>query len=118
MATQPYLLGIDQGTSGSRALLMDSEGQLHGYGYCPLPRLYPRPGWVEQDPDTLVEGVATAISEAIAQAGCRPGEPPVALPASVTPILSGMRAPAVPWRMLLPGKICGPRQCWPNWPPG
>jgi len=74
MATQPYLLGIDQGTSGSRALLMDGEGQLRGYGYCPLPRLYPRPGWVEQDPDTLVEGVATAISEAIAQAGCHPGE--------------------------------------------
>ncbi len=74
MPPQPYLLGIDQGTSGSRALLLDRAGQVRGYGYCPLPRLYPRPDWVEQEPGTVVEGVATAITQAIAAAGCRPAE--------------------------------------------
>ena len=61
MTPQPYLLGIDQGSSGSRALVMDSEGQIRGYGYCLLPRLYPRPGWVEQDPDTLVGAKASTL---------------------------------------------------------
>ncbi len=74
MPTQPYLLAIDQGTSGSRALILDREGQVHGYGYCPLPRLYPRPGWVEQDPATVAGGVAAAITKAIEQAACRPAD--------------------------------------------
>lgn len=67
-----YLLGIDQGTSGSRALIMDEMGQVRGYGYYPLPRLYPQPGWVEQEPDTLAAGVSIAIAEALSRANCRP----------------------------------------------
>lgn len=63
-----YLLGIDQGTSGSRALILDREGNVRGYGYCPLPRLYPRPDWAEQDPDTVAGGVREAIAEALQQA--------------------------------------------------
>ncbi len=74
MPSQPYLLGIDQGTSGSRALILDETGQVCGYGYRPLPRLYPQSGWVEQDPAVVVEGVAEAITEAIGQAGCHPAE--------------------------------------------
>lgn len=74
MPDQPYLLGIDQGTSGSRALIMDQAGQIHGYGYRSLPRFYPQPGWVEQNPDDLSAGVAEAVTEAITQAGCHPSE--------------------------------------------
>ena len=66
-----YLLGIDQGTSGSRALILDRAGQVRGYGYVPLPRLYPRPEWVEQDPAALTAGVRGAILEALKQAGCQ-----------------------------------------------
>jgi glycerol kinase len=72
--TQPFLLGLDQGTSGSRALILDDTGQVRGYGYRALARLYPQPGWVEQDPDAVVRGVAEAIAEAIGRAGCRPEE--------------------------------------------
>ncbi|MBE7552878.1 MAG: carbohydrate kinase [Anaerolineales bacterium] len=71
---KPFLLGIDQGTSGSRALILDHEGQVRGYGYRSLARLYPQPGWVEQDPDAVVAGVAEVIAEAMDRAGCRPGE--------------------------------------------
>ncbi|RMF00594.1 MAG: carbohydrate kinase [Chloroflexi bacterium] len=67
-------LGIDQGTSGSRALLLDETGQVRGYGYQPLARLHPRPGWVEQNPAAVVEGVRWAITAAIANAGCHPTE--------------------------------------------
>ena len=65
-----YLLGIDQGTSGSRALILDRAGQVRGYGYQPVQRLYPRPAWVEQDPVALKVGVRGAILEALQRAGC------------------------------------------------
>jgi glycerol kinase len=67
-------LGVDQGTSGSRALILDRAGQMRGYGYRPLARLHPRRGWVEQDPTEVTAGVASAITTAIAEAGCRPSD--------------------------------------------
>lgn len=69
-----YLLGIDQGTSGSRALILDREGNTCGYGYRSLPRIYPLPGWVEQDVQEVVAGVFEAIAEALDQAGIHPDE--------------------------------------------
>ena len=74
MANQPYLLGIDQGSSGSRALILDRQGQVRGYGYRPLAGIYRHPGWVEHDPAALVAGVTQAIGEAIGRAGCRPSD--------------------------------------------
>lgn len=71
MPTSGYVLGIDQGSSGSRALLLDDEGRACGYGYRPLARLHPRPGWVEQDPWAVAHGVRDAITEALTQAGAR-----------------------------------------------
>jgi glycerol kinase len=54
------VLGIDQG--------------VRGYGYRPVPRLYPRPGWVEQRPAVVARSVAEAVDEAVARAGCAPGQ--------------------------------------------
>lgn len=65
-----YLLGIDQGTSGSRALILDRDGQVRGYGYQPVVRRHPHPDWVEQDPVALEVGVRGAILAALKQAGC------------------------------------------------
>ena len=64
-----YLLGIDQGTSGSRALVLDREGTVRGYGYRSLARLHPAADRVEQDPLVVASGVREAISAALAQAG-------------------------------------------------
>ncbi len=66
------VLGIDQGGSGSRAALLDEAGQVRGYGYRSLGRLYPRPGWVEQRPAALTHSVAEAVNEALARAGASP----------------------------------------------
>jgi glycerol kinase len=66
-----FLLGIDQGTSGSRAIVLDRDGAARGYGYRPLARLHPRPDWVEQDPRAVAEGVRAAIGEALGKAGIR-----------------------------------------------
>ena len=71
---KPFLLGIDQGTSGSRALVIDRDGRVCGYAYQALARLYPRPDRVEQDPDALAQGVAEVIAAALEDAGCAPDE--------------------------------------------
>ena len=53
MAT--YLAGIDIGTSGAKGMVFDLQGNVRGRGYREYPCTYPRPGWVEQDADLLVE---------------------------------------------------------------
>lgn len=72
--SRPYLLGIDQGTSGSRALIIDDQGGVRGYAYRPLARLYPRPDRVEQDPQAVAQGVSEVITAAMEMAGVRPDE--------------------------------------------
>src|SRR6266496_179455 len=67
---QSYVLGIDQGGSGSRAIVLDAAGAVVGYGYQPVSRIYPQPGWVEQDPQAIAESVRAAIAAAVEQAGC------------------------------------------------
>ncbi len=74
MSDRDLLLGIDQGSSGSRALILDREGQVRGYGYRPLPSQHLRPDWSEQDPDAVAATVREAIEEAIQQAGCSAAE--------------------------------------------
>jgi len=67
---QSYVLGIDQGGSGSRAIVLDTAGAIVGYGYQPVSRIYLQPGWVEQDPQATAESVRAAIAAAVEQAGC------------------------------------------------
>ena len=69
-----HLLGIDQGTSGSRALVLDRGGTLRGYGYRPLARIHPSADRVEQDPLAIAAGVREAIDMALAGAGISPGD--------------------------------------------
>lgn len=68
---QPYVLGIDQGSSGSRAVVLDIAGRVMGYGYEAVARSYPRPGWAEQNPHDIAASVATAMRTALARSGVR-----------------------------------------------
>jgi glycerol kinase len=67
-----YVLGIDQGSSGSKAVIIDQHGRVCGLAYRRLERLHPRLGWVEIDPYAVIQGVAEAVTEAIGQAGIHP----------------------------------------------
>lgn len=73
MAKQ-YYLGIDQGTTGTTALLLDEEFAVCGRGYQELRQYYPRPGWVEHDPIEIWESVLTAVKQAMTQAGIQAKE--------------------------------------------
>jgi glycerol kinase len=74
MVSKRYILAIDQGGSGSRAVVYDEEGCVRGYGYRAVGRICPQPGWVEQHPRAIARSVAEAIEEALTRAGVRGSE--------------------------------------------
>ncbi len=59
-----YFIGIDVGTQGSRAVVIDEDGSLVASGNGPHTMQSPRPGWSEQDPEEWWGAVRTAIREA------------------------------------------------------
>jgi glycerol kinase len=59
-----YILSIDQGTSGTTALVVDRQGNVCGRGYARIDPHYPQPGWVEQDPAEIWGKTLQAIEEA------------------------------------------------------
>ncbi len=68
---EPLVLALDQGTTGSTALLLDRRGRVRGRGYAELPQHFPRPGWVEHDADRIWAGVLESISHALRSAKAR-----------------------------------------------
>ena len=69
------VLALDQGTTGSTALVIHQDGRVLGRGYREFPQHFPEPGWVEHDPEEIWRSVLDAAREAIRAAG----ETPVAL---------------------------------------
>jgi len=61
------VLAIDQGTTGSTAMLLDAEGTVVARGYAELPQHFPRPGWVEHDGEEIWETTLRAVRDAVAQ---------------------------------------------------
>jgi glycerol kinase len=58
------ILAIDQGTTGTTCLVVDEELNVHRRGYAALPQHFPRPGWVEHDPEEIWQSVLAAASAA------------------------------------------------------
>jgi glycerol kinase len=68
------LLAVDQGTTGTTCLVVDEDLRPRGRGYREVPQYFPRPGWVEHDPEELWETVLGAADEALAAAEVGPSE--------------------------------------------
>ncbi len=62
-----FILAIDQGTSGTKAIVFDREGRLVARATEPLPSSFPSPGFVEQDPLGIYENVLAAVRACLAQ---------------------------------------------------
>jgi len=69
-----YILVLDLGTTGIKACLMNREGRIVARGYRKVPQLYPKPGWVEQDPMQLWQLTLAGIDEAFRQVACGWGD--------------------------------------------
>ena len=64
----PLVLALDQGTTGSTALVVDEGGRVLGRGYREITQHYPQPGWVEHDPDEIWSATLAAGKQALAAA--------------------------------------------------
>ena len=72
-----FLLAVDQGTSNTKAIVIDREGKIVARASVPMEIAFPQPGWVEQDPlaiwkavETVIEGCLKEISpKAVAAIG-------------------------------------------------
>src|SRR5947209_6216614 len=74
MSKPAYVLALEQGTSSSRACLVDVDARIRAIAARPLPISYPQPGWVEQDPEEIWRSQMEAAREVLASAGVSPGE--------------------------------------------
>src|SRR4030042_3735465 len=69
MPGKSYILVIDQGTTGSAALLFDDSGRVVSSADREIRQIYPQPGWVEHDPGEIFQTSLTVAKEALQQAG-------------------------------------------------
>lgn len=63
-----YLLALDQGTSSSRSIVFDAQGQVVALAQQELPQIYPQPGWVEHDPMEIWRTQLATAREVLAKA--------------------------------------------------
>ena len=66
---EKYILALDQGTTSSRAILFDRGGMPVARGQRPLTQIYPRPGWVEHDPEEIWLTQWAAVEDCLKGAG-------------------------------------------------
>src|SRR4051794_15733770 len=66
------VLAIDAGTTGVTALVVGEQGDVLSRGYREFPQLFPRPGWVEHEPDDIWTATVAACREALGGTGARP----------------------------------------------
>ncbi len=70
----PYILALDQGTTSSRAIVFDLEGQPRAMAQQEFMQHFPQPGWVEHDPLEIWQTQLQVAREAIQQAAIQPSE--------------------------------------------
>lgn len=63
------LLGIDEGTTAVKAALFDDQLRAVAEARRAVPVSHPRPGWVEQNPELILQAVVDAVAEVLAHAG-------------------------------------------------
>ncbi len=65
------ILAIDQGTTGSTAVIVDANGNTRGRANVEFPQHFPKPGWVEHAPDEIWASVLNAVAVALERANAK-----------------------------------------------
>ncbi|MBR2210267.1 MAG: glycerol kinase GlpK [Fibrobacter sp.] len=66
---EKFILALDQGTSSSRAIVFDHEGNIRSTAQMEFTQYFPKPGWVEHNPMEIWSSEAAVIAEAITKMG-------------------------------------------------
>lgn len=69
-----YILALDQGTTSSRAVIVDAEGEIRAVAQKEFTQIYPESGWVEHDPTEIWSSQSGVAAEVMAAAGIRAGD--------------------------------------------
>ena len=69
-----FILALDQGTTSSRAIVFDAAGAIRAVAQKEFTQHFPRPGWVEHDPEEIWATQLAVAGEAIARAGIHAGD--------------------------------------------
>ena len=69
-----YILAIDQGTTSSRAIIFNHRLAIVGSAQREFRQFYPKPGWVEHDPEDIWKSVVATCRDAIRKAGIKPSD--------------------------------------------
>lgn len=67
-----YLIGLDLGTSGAKAILMDLHGRVLAQTFREYPIFTPHPGWAEENPSDWLEASVSCLKELITESGVDP----------------------------------------------
>lgn len=69
-----YIMALDQGTTSSRCILFNKAGTICSVAQKEFTQIYPQPGWVEHDPDEILESQLTVARQAMENIGVFPGQ--------------------------------------------
>src|ERR1700685_3790945 len=67
-----YILSLDQGTTSSRSILFDKDGNIVAHAHREFQQIYPQGGWVEHDPFDILTSQMSSVAEVLGKAGIRP----------------------------------------------
>lgn len=66
---EKFILALDQGTTSSRALIIDQKGKIKGVAQKEFPQIFPKEGWVEHNPNEIWSSQASVIAEVVSELG-------------------------------------------------
>lgn len=69
---ETYIMALDQGTTSSRAVLFNRRGERVHSAQREFPQYFPKPGWVEQQPNEIWGSILAVIASCLSESGIKP----------------------------------------------
>ena len=108
-----YVIALDQGTTSSRAVLIDRLGRIKGMSQSPFPQLFPQPGWVEHSPKDILSSQLKVLAELLVSTGVSASQiDSIGIPTSERPPLYGIASRANPFTTPLCGNAVALPKSW------
>ncbi|BAI80698.1 glycerol kinase [Deferribacter desulfuricans SSM1] len=64
-----YIVALDSGTTGNKAIAFDLQGNIAAYSYTEFPQIFPKSGWVEQNPYDILNSALKVLKDVIEKVG-------------------------------------------------
>ena len=107
--TGDLLLAIDQGTTSTRTILFGADGRSRAAAQDELKQIYPKPGWVEHDPEEIWRATLSTLKRAMSFAKAKPGDiAGIGITNQRETTILWDRATGVPITMRSSGRIAAP----------